>query len=101
MKRLGLMEQFHGEPNPSQEGLAADLHSHDEVALEVVKGTVSFLVPVETPDDQLHKHGQLERYVHCQLKLENGTELNLWVHEGAEGVDVRMGAPKELTALPN
>ncbi len=90
MKRIGLLEQFHGEPNPNQEGYAADLHSHDEVALDVVKGTVSFLVPNEAPDDELHKHGDLERYIHCHLQLENGTVLNLWVHEGAEGVDVRL-----------
>ncbi len=94
MKRIGLIEQFHGESNSSQEGLAAEVSGHDEVGLDVIRGTVSFIVPADTPDDQLHKHGAIDRYVFCHLLLENGSELNLWINEGADGVDVRMGAPK-------
>ena len=101
MKRIGLIEQFHGEPNPGHEGLAAEAAAHDEVALDVVQGTVSFIVPAEAPDDRVHEQGAIDRHVHCHLKLENGIELNLWISGGAEGVDLRMLGPKKVLVSQN
>ncbi len=91
MKRVGLKQEFHGEPDPTQEGLAAERdEKRDEVGLDVVGGTVSFVVPSDVPDDEITKIEYIERHVNGVLQLENGAELLFWIIGGAYGVDLRV-----------
>ncbi len=95
MKRIGLKQEFHGEPDPFAEELSVDLDGMDEVTLDVVGGCVSFTVASDVPDDQVVSKNLADRHLCCKLKLENGEELCLWINEGAEGVDVRLGSRKK------
>ncbi len=94
MKRVGLKQEFNGEPDPTEEGIAAENNGKDEVVLEVVSGQVSFIVPTQVPDDRVVQKSLMERYLNCVLILENGAELALWINEGACGVDVRLSPPQ-------
>ncbi len=99
MKRIGLKQEFHGEPDPCAEELSVDFDSMDEVTLDVVGGCVSFAVTSDVPDDQVVDKNLAERFLCCKLKLETGTELCLWINEGAEGVDVRLGSSKKAVKV--
>ncbi len=104
MKRVGLKQEFNGEPNPMEEGLAISVEEQDEVTLDVTGGTLSFIVPSDTPDHQVFQSQYFERYLNGVLKLENGLELNFWVNSGALGIDIRtVGSQpaKQLGSSPN
>jgi hypothetical protein len=93
MKRVGLKTEFHGEPDPNQEGIVAEFNEHDEVVMEVTGGTVSLVVPSRVPDDQVMQDKYLERFVACTLTLENGAQLLIWINAGAHGVEVQVEPP--------
>src|SRR5512138_1079992 len=94
MKRVGLKQQFHGEPDSAEEGIAATVEAdNDEVTLEVKKGTVGYRVPTDTPDDQVTQDRFLSGYIELDLTLEDGNVLRIEIAEGAQGVDARMTRP--------
>ncbi len=95
MKRIGLKQEFHGEPDPCEEEWSLESEGHDEVSLDVTGGCVSFVVPSNIPDDQVMEKNLADRFICCNLKLENGAELSVWINEGASGVDVRLKAEKK------
>jgi hypothetical protein len=90
VKRIGLKQEFHGEPDPCAEEWMLEAEGHDEVVLDVAGGCVSFVVPSNVPDDQVLEKNLADRFICCNLKLENGAELSVWINEGASGVDVRL-----------
>lgn len=90
MKRIGLEQEFHGEGDLCNELLREIGQGHDEVVLDVLGGTISFVVPEDVPDDKVFERNMTERYVCCRLKLETGAEMALWINAGAEGVDLRL-----------
>ncbi len=95
MRRIGLKQQFHGEPDPCEEEWAAlDPDGKDEVVFEIVGGTVSLLAPSDVPDDQLLEKNLSNRFICCSLKLESGGELSLWISQDANDVDVRLVPPR-------
>ncbi len=100
MKRIGLKQEFHGESDSCEEEWAVDVDSTDEVVLDIVGGTVSFAVPSSVPDDQVAEKNLADRFLCCTLKLENGAELNVWINEGANGVDLRLVPAKKSHARP-
>jgi hypothetical protein len=57
--------------------------------MDVVGGSISFVVPSDTPDNQVFQNSFLERYLNGTLKLENGMELSFWINAGASGIDLR------------
>jgi hypothetical protein len=90
MERVGLKEEFHGEPDPNEEGMNGGYDAYDEVVLNIVGGTVKFVVPSEVPDDRVARAEFMERFVSCRMQLENGTELNVWINAGAHGVELEL-----------
>ncbi len=100
MKRIGLKQEFHGESDACEEEWAVDVDSTDEVVLDIVGGTVSFAVPSSVPDDLVTEKTLADRFLCCTLKLENGAELNVWINEGANGVDLRLRPAKKNHAQP-
>jgi hypothetical protein len=100
MKRIGLKQQFHGESDSCEEGWAVDQDSTDEVVLDIVGGTVSFAVPSNVPDDEVAENNLADRFLCCTLKLENGAELDVWINEGANGVDLRLVPGKKVHKAP-
>lgn len=94
MERVGLKQEFHGEPDPNQEGINAENEGFDQVALNIVGGIVEFIVPSQVPDDQVAQNTFIERFVRCQMQLENGAELMVWINAGSHGVDFRMSPPR-------
>ena len=102
MRRIGLKQQFHGEPDPCEEEWAAlDQDGKDEVVFEIVGGTVSLLAPSDVPDDQLLENNLSNRFICCNLKLESGGELSLWINQDANDVDVRLVPPKRVKTTLN
>jgi len=99
MKRIGLVQEFHGESDSCEEEWALDANGHDEVVLDVVGGTLSFVVPSNVPDDQIMEKNLADRYICCNLTLENGAQLCVWINEGASGVDVRL-LPEKKQRVP-
>ncbi len=100
MKRIGLKQEFHGEPDPCEEEWAAlDVDGKDEVVFDVVGGSVSLLAPSDVPDDELMEHNLSNRYICCSLRLENGGELLIWINQEADDVDVHLVAPKREKVL--
>ena len=89
MKRVGLRQEFHGEGGSAMETVAVATEEKDEVTLDVMGGTLSFIVPSDIPDNQVFQNQFLERYLSGTLKLENGMELDFWINAGAHGIDVR------------
>jgi hypothetical protein len=96
MKRVSLKDQFHGEPDPNQEGIAATYGEKDQVILNVVSGAISFMVPSDVPDDEVTQDQYLERFVNCTLQLENGAQLLVWINSGSSGVEVQIEPPRQL-----
>lgn len=97
MKRVGLKEQFHGEPNPNQEGIAAVNNGNDQIILNIVGGAISFVAPSNVPDDEVTQEKYLERFINCTLQLENGAQLLIWINAGAHGVEVQVEPPRAET----
>ncbi len=97
MKRIELKQQFHGEPDPCEEEWnALDTSGKDEVVFDIVGGSVSLLAPSDVPDDQLMEHNLSDRYICCVIKLENGGELNIWIDQDANDMDVHLVAPRRI-----
>jgi hypothetical protein len=90
MKRVGLMQAFHGEPDAMMEGLAVEGEGKDQITLDVRGGTIQFIVPADLPDQALFDSAWLRPFVLCDLVLEQDTHLRLWVVDGALGVEYHM-----------
>ena len=82
MKRRNVQQAFVGEPDPSQEGLAAQGEGDDAVELDVRGGRVMTTVPAATPDDQILEH---QGYLSGELTLEDGRTLSFEIQDGAVG----------------
>jgi hypothetical protein len=89
MKRVSLKQQFHGEGESGLEGAVVAREDKDEVTMDVVGGSISFVVPSDAPDKDVFQNAFLERYLNGTLQLENGKELSFWITAGASGIDIR------------
>ena len=98
MKRVPLEQEFHGEPVPCDREWLTGPDSKDEVVLDVVGGTVAFIATGDVRDDELLEHNLSERFLCCNLRLENGAELCLWISQDSNDLDVRfVPAKKKMT----
>lgn len=82
MKRRNVQQAFVGEPNPTQEGIAAQYEGEDAIDINVNGGRVMVTVPAATPDDQILQH---QGYLSGELTLEDGRTLTFEIQDGAEG----------------
>jgi hypothetical protein len=82
MKRRNVQQAFVGEPNPNQEGLAAEHQGDDAVEFQTRGGRLILTVPAETPDDRVLEH---QGYLSGELLLEDGRVLSFEIQEGAVG----------------
>jgi hypothetical protein len=82
MKRRNVQQAFVGEPNPNQEGLAAEHEGDDAIELEARGGRLLLTVPAATPDDQVLEH---QGYLSGELTLEDGRVITFEIQEGAVG----------------
>lgn len=85
MVRRNMRLSFVGEPCPESEGRSVTDPGNDEVELSVKGGRVVFVVPSETPDDQVTENPS---FTIGELELENGMVLTFWVCGSATGADV-------------
>ncbi len=92
MRRIPLVTHFIGTSNPMMEGPEAQGESkYDRVDLDVIGGTVSFIVPHNVPDDEILQDKWLERFVGCDVELADGEYvLHLTITCETYGVDVRL-----------
>ncbi len=82
MKRINIKQAFVGEPNPDQEGIAAEA-SDEQVQYEVRSGTFSLVVPSDVADDQVFdNYGTISG----ELLLDDGTKVSFEIPEGVDGV---------------
>ncbi len=93
MKRINIKQAFVGEPNPDQEGIAAEA-SDELVQFEVVSGTFSLVVASNVPDDKV-----FENYgtITSELTLDNGMVVRFEIQDGAEGVTFMFNSPNVQT----
>jgi hypothetical protein len=82
MKRRNVQQAFVGEPNPNQEGLAAEHEGDDAIELQTRGGRLVVTVPAATPDDQVLEH---QGYLSGELTLEDGRVLSFEIQDGAVG----------------
>lgn len=90
MKRVNLKQEFHGEPDMAEEGIAVAGLGPDEVQIGITEGSLTLRVPSTIPDDEVISKEYLDRYLECVLKLEDGNELTIILNEDRDGVDVRL-----------
>lgn len=90
MKRVNLKQEFHGESDMAEEGIAVAGEGPDEVQIEIKRGSLTMRVPSAVPDDQVVSKEFLDRYLECVLELEDGSELSIILNEDRDGVDVRL-----------
>lgn len=90
MKRVNLKQEFHGESDMAEEGIAVTGEGPDEVQIAVKSGTCTLRVPSTVPDDEVISKDLLDRYLECVLELEDGSELTIILNEDRDGVDVRL-----------
>lgn len=100
MKRVGLMQAFHGEPDAMMEGLLVEGEGKDQITLDVKGGTLTFIAPANVPDSELLDTRWLQPFLLCELVLEQDTRLRLWVVEGAFGVEYRMEKQSKAASSP-
>ncbi len=82
MKRRNVQQAFVGEPDPSQEGLAAQDDGEDAVEYDVQGGRVMVTVPATTPDEEVL---QRQGYLSGEVTLEDGRTLTFEIQDGAVG----------------
>lgn len=103
MRRVSVMQEFHGEPDMDQEGLEVAGVGPDEVTIDVKQGLLKLRVPIETPDNDVISKKFLDRFVEVILELEDGSELTIIIGEERDGIDIRLltsaerGVGKEQT----
>ena len=99
MKRRNVQQAFVGEPDPNQEGLAAQGEGDDSIEIDVKRGRVMVTVPADTPDDEvLEQRG----YLSGELTLEDGRTLSFEIQDGAVGAqwNVLDGEPVKKADAP-
>ncbi len=99
MKRIDLRQEFHGEGDRCDESWYVE-PGNDEIVLDVVGGSVSFVAPSDVPDEEVISQNLADRFICCNLKLENGASLCIWINEGANGVDFRLTPAKKARPRP-
>lgn len=87
MKRVVSRQQFQLHSNQAVKDGAPDLQ--DKVTFDILGGTISFVVPPDLADEQVLQDQWIGRDAYCVLKLDNQTELELWLNEGPSTVVVR------------
>ncbi len=96
MKRRNVKQAFVGEPDPNQEGLAAEDEGRDAVELEVRSGRLLLTVPAGTPDDRIYEH---RGYLTAELTLEDGQVLSFEIQDGAVGAQWNVKEPDAEAAV--
>lgn len=96
MKRRNVKQAFVGEPDPNQEGLAAENEGRDAIELEVRGGRLLLTVPANTPDDRIFEN---PGYLSGELTLEDGRVLSFEIQDGAVGAQWNAGEPEAETMV--
>ena len=96
MKRVNLKQEFHGEPDMAEEGIAVSGQGPDEVTIDIKRGTLTLRVPSDVPDEQVLSPEYIEQFLECVLQLEDGSELSIILNEDRDGVDVRLTTPADM-----
>ena len=82
MKRYSLMQARGGDFTFASEGIAAEGIGNDVIDLKIKKGTISLIVPAETPDGCTCEDIWYNKHACIELELEDGTRLTGWVRAG-------------------
>lgn len=87
MYRRPLVPPPVGEPDIGLESLDEGGRGPDEVTFDVAGGSVTLLVPPDTPDEAVFD--QDCPFIYCQLYLEDKVILEAWIPEDAPCLIVR------------
>ena len=82
MKRYNLIQARGAEFTVGTEGAAIEGEGNDVIELQVKQGTVSIIVPAETPDGQVCEECWFENHTYLDLELEDGTHITGFVRGG-------------------
>ncbi len=89
MKRATLKNEFHGEPDPAEEGAAVASQGPDDVTIDITRGTLTLRVPPQVPDSHVLDNQYLDQFLQLVVDLEDGSQLTIILNEDHDGVDVR------------
>ncbi len=82
MKRYNLIQARGGDFTSGTEGIAIEGEGNDVIELKVVQGTVSIIVPADTPDGAVCEDCFFSSHTYINIELENGTKITGWVRGG-------------------
>ncbi len=91
-KRKNLQDGFVGDADPLSEGCNTDEGAPESVEFRIKSGTLRAQVPNGTPTNQVLGP---DRFYEADLVLEDDTRVTVQVAEGADGVNVTVGARTE------
>ncbi|HEX9074354.1 MAG TPA: hypothetical protein VF932_01180 [Anaerolineae bacterium] len=82
MKRYNLIQARGGDFTCGTEGIAMEGEGKDVIDLNIKRGKVSIIVPVEVPDSQVPKDFWFSQHTCLDIELEDGTHISGWVLRG-------------------
>ncbi len=82
MKRYNLIQARGGEFTFGTEGIAIEGEGRDVIEFNVKRGTVSIIVPAETPDGVVCDECWFNNHTCLDIELEDGTHITGWVRGG-------------------
>ncbi len=97
MKRYNLIQARGGEFTCGTEGIAMEGEGNDVIEMKVVRGSVSIIVPADTPDDAVCDDCWFNTHTCLDIELEDGTHITGWVRGGEAHLDAER-APKVRSA---
>jgi hypothetical protein len=97
MKRYNLIQARGGDFTRGTEGIAMEGEGNDVIEMNVVRGTISIIVPAETPDGAVCEECFFEDHTCIDVELEDGMHVTGWVL-GGEG-HLEAERPRKYKAL--
>ncbi len=91
MKRYNLIQARGAEFTFGTEGIAIEGEGNDVIEMKVKHGTVSIIVPAETPDGEVCEDCWFENHTYLDLELEDGTHITGFVRGGEAHLEAERG----------
>ena len=94
MKRYNLIQARGAEFTCGTEGIATEGEGRDVIEFNVKHGTVSIIVPAETPDGEVCDECWFNNHTCLDIELEDGTHITGWVRGGEAHLEAALPTRK-------
>jgi hypothetical protein len=96
MRRYNLIQARGAEFTCGTEGIASEGEGSDVIELQVRRGTVSIIVPADTPDGQVCEECWFDHHTCLDIELEDGTHITGWVRGGEAYLEASLASRKSV-----